>query len=394
MHGDLLDIVLLVVCALAAVTGFRQGFVYGALSFVGVIGGGYLGTRLTPTLSRHLAAHVSTPVTGIVTVFVLASLGQLLAAELGRRLRVRMTWTPARALDSAGGGALSVVSVLVVAWFLGTAITSSTLTGLSKQIRRSTVITAVNGAMPSLARDEFAQFRRLLDNTGFPAIVGPLTTEGIAPVSPPDPAVLNSAAVRAARASIVKVRGDAPSCNRSVEGTGFVIGPDRILTNAHVVAGVHRPTVFLPGGGTLAATVVLYDPDTDLAVLAVHGLAARTLSFGGTAPGGASAVVAGYPEDGPFSAVAARVRDRQDIRGPNIYQSKTVTRDVYAVRAQVLPGNSGGPLLTPDGSVYGVVFAASTDTADTGYALTAQQVAADVSAGQRSSSAVSTQSCD
>jgi S1-C subfamily serine protease len=286
------------------------------------------------------------------------------------------------------------VSVLVVAWLLGTAIAHSTLTGLARQVRHSEVISDVNEGIPSFARNDLAQFRRLLDNTGFPAIVGPLTTENVAPATAPDPAVLNSAAVVAARASIVKVRGDAPSCDRSIEGSGFVIAPDRILTNAHVVAGVRDPVVYPPTGGSLPATVVLYDPQVDIAVLEVSGLRAPTLRFASAATGGNSAVVAGYPEDGPFSAVAARIRDRQDIRGPNIYQNATVTRDVYAVRAVVLPGNSGGPLLATDGEVYGVVFAASTDTADTGYALTAPEVAADATAGERATGGVSTQGCD
>lgn len=166
------------------------------------------------------------------------------------------------------------------------------------------------------------------------------------------------------------------------------------MTNAHVVAGVRAPTVYLPDGSGRSATVVLYDPDRDVAVLAVDGLSVKALAFAGDAANGASGAVAGYPEDGGFTAVAARVRDRQDIRGPNIYQRKTVTRDVYAIRASVLPGNSGGPLLSASGSVYGVVFAAATDTAQTGYVLTAAEVAADASAGRTASGAVSTQGCD
>lgn len=394
MHGDLLDIVLLVLSVLAALTGFRQGFVYGVLSFVGVIGGGYLGTRLAPVLARHVNGGLSTPVIGIVTVVVLAVVGQAIATTIGSQLRGRLTWRPVRAVDSAGGAVLSVVSVLVVAWLLGTALTHTTLTGLASQVRRSAVISGVNTAIPQFARNDLAEFRRLLDNTGFPAIVGPLTTENVAPVAPPDPAVLGSTAVQTDRASIVKIRGNAPSCDRSVEGSGFVIATGRVLTNAHVVAGVRNPVVYPVGGGAMPAQVVLYDPDNDIAVLSVPGLSARSLPFAAAAAAGVSAVVAGYPEDGPFTAVAARVRDRQEIRGPNIYQSRSVTRQVYAVRALVLPGNSGGPLLASDGAVYGVVFAASTDTADTGYALTAQQVAGDVATGERATTTVSTGACD
>ncbi len=393
MHGDALDLVLLALCVLFGLSGFRQGFLSGVLSFVGVIGGGYVGTRIAPTVARHVTS-VSTPVVGIVVVFVLASIGQLLAATIGAALRRRLTWRPARLVDSAGGAVLSILSVLVVAWLVATAVSHSTLTGLANQVRRSEVIKITDEGMPGFARDDLAAFRRLLDNTGFPAIVGPLSTENVAPVAAPDPAVLRSAAVVASRASIVKVRGDAPSCDRRVEGSAFVIAPQRVLTNAHVVAGVRDPEVFLQNGTVLPATVVLYDPDVDIAVLEVPGLTATPLSFAGGAADGASAVVAGYPEDGGFTAVAARVRDRQDIRGPNIYQNKTVTRDVYAIRSTVLPGNSGGPLLSASGTVYGVVFAASTDTSQTGYVLTASQVAADAAAGRSATQAVSTRGCD
>ncbi len=394
MHGDLLDVVLLVLCAVVAVSGFRQGLVYGVLWFAGLLGGGYLGVRLTPAAVRH-AHSISAPVVGTACVVGLAVLGTVVATAVGLRIRTRLTWRPIRAVDSVGGGALLVVALLVVAWAFGTVVTSTaSRTDLAAQVRRSEVIAAVDGGIPTFARADLAQFRRFVDDSGFPEIVGPLSTESVAPVSPPDPAVASSAAVRADEGSIVKIRGDAPSCDRTFEGSGFVIAPDRVLTNAHVVGGVTAPRVYPLGGGSLAATVVLFDPDTDVAVLAVPGLDARALGFAGVGAAGASGVVAGYPEDGPFRPVAARIRDRQQLTGPNIYQTDTVTRDVYAVRAQVLPGNSGGPLLATDGRVYGVVFAAATSMADTGFALTAAQVLPDARAGERAQGAVSTQGCE
>jgi S1-C subfamily serine protease len=394
VHGDLLDVVLLVLCVAAAFSGFRQGLVYGVLWFAGLLGGGYLGVRLTPVAVRHLHS-ISAPVVGVVCVVGLAVIGTVIATAVGLRIRTRLTWRPIRAVDSVGGGALLVVAVLVVGWSFGTVITSTaSRTGLATQVRRSEVIAAVDGGIPPFARTDLAQFRRFVDDSGFPAIVGPLSTESVAPVSPPDPAVVDSAAVRADQDSIVKIRGDAPSCDRTFEGSGFVIAPDRVLTNAHVVGGVAAPRVYPLGGGSLAATVVLFDPDTDVAVLEVPGLHARALRFAGVASAGTSGVVAGYPEDGPFRPVAARVRDRQPLTGPNIYQTRTVTRDVYAIRAQVLPGNSGGPLLATDGTVYGVVFAAATSMADTGFALTAAQIAPDVRSGESAQGAVSTQGCE
>ena len=140
--------------------------------------------------------------------------------------------------------------------------------------------------------------------------------------------------------------------------------------------------------------MVLFDPQRDLAVLYVPGLNARTLSFAGPANLGDQAIVAGYPRDRPFTAVPARVGDDQLAQAPDIYQSKEVTRQIYSIRADVEPGNSGGPLLAPDGRVDGVVFAAAVGVKNTGYALTASEVQGDARAAAGAVRQVSTRGCD
>ena len=190
-----------------------------------------------------------------------------------------------------------------------------------------------------------------------------------------------------------KVTGVAQACSRRIEGSGFVYAPERVMTNAHVVAGVKNPLVEVDGR-TVSARVVVYDPQRDLAVLYVRGLRAAPLAFAGPAPAGSDAVVVGYPQDGPFRADAARVRETQRARGPDIYGASTVVREVYALRALVQPGNSGGPLLDPQGRVLGVVFAAAADDDDTGYALTAAEVSSDAERGRTATTAVGTQGCD
>jgi S1-C subfamily serine protease len=192
----------------------------------------------------------------------------------------------------------------------------------------------------------------------------------------------------------VKVEGVAPSCSERIEGSGFVYARHYVLTNAHVVAGVTQGPMVFARQGQFNAIVVLYDPQTDLAVLYVPRLYAPALNFGPQAKVGDNAIVAGYPEDGPFTAVAARIGGIEQAESPDIYQTSTVTRQIYSVRAQVEPGNSGGPLLDPHGGVDGVVFAAATSVQDTGYALTAQQVASDATRGAGRTTAVSTQGCD
>lgn len=390
---DLLDGVLLAAVVLFGVSGYRQGFVMGALSFVGFLGGGVLGALVAPSFSRLVGSGDHAPLTALVLVVVLACLGQLAATALGSVLRRRITWRPAQTVDNVVGAVVSAVSVLLVAWLLGTAVDRSRFTGLARQVRNSQVLTTVDALVPDAARTWFASFRRLVDENGFPEVFAGLGGERIPPADPPDSRVLRSPAVLASRASILKVRGVAASCSKQVEGSGFVYAPQRLMTNAHVVAGVRQPRVEVDGQA-LPARVVLFDPARDVAVLYVPDLRRAPLGFAGQARAGDSAVVAGYPQDGPFTAVAARVRNRQTARSPDIYSEGTVTREIYALRSVVRPGNSGGPLLSPDGRVYGVVFAAATDNPETGYALTAAQVRQDARAGTAATGRVSTRGCD
>ena len=396
---DLLDLLLIVVCIGFAFSGYRQGFLIGVLSFLGFLGGGILGAKYAPSLHSSFGGHGNSALFGLLTVFIAATIGQLLATAIGIAVRRRITWHPARVVDSFGGAAVSVISVLLVAWLVGTALAHSALTGVARQVRHSAVLSHIDDVMPDTARTWFSSFRRLLDQNGFPQVFGAISPEHIVKVPPPDPRVANSKAVQLARPSIVKITGIAPSCRRQLEGSGFVYAQEHVLTNAHVVAGVQSPTVATPDGHTFAAKVVLYDSDRDIAVLDVPGLTAQPLAFTGPATRGEGAAVAGYPQNGPFRPVAARVRGQEEARGPDIYQSKQVTRQIYSIYAVVRPGNSGGPLLDAslEGGrpvVFGVVFAAAVDDSHTGYALTAREVASDARSAANATAPVSTRGCD
>jgi len=399
---DALDLVLLVAVIGFAVSGYRQGFVVGVLSLVGFVGGGLLGAQLAPPLARGLGLTADggrAPGFGLIAVVAFAVVGQVVTAAVGAFLRRRLVWHPLRALDSAAGALVSVVSVLLVAWGLARVVVQTDLDTVKRQVRDSRVLNAVDALVPTTADQLLASLLRLVDSTGFPKVFSGLDGERIVPAAPPDPAVLGLPGVRAASASIVKVTGSAPSCSRRVEGTGFLYAPERVMTNAHVVAGVARPQVQVGAPGATArvldATVVLYDPQRDLAVLRVPGIGGRPLVLD-DAPesAGADGAVAGYPQNGPFDARPARVRARQQIVGPDIYGSSQVRREVYVLYAVVRPGNSGGPFLDPQGRVDGVVFAASTQDPQTGYALTAAEVLPDARAGRTATGAVSTLGCD
>ncbi len=393
MQVSALDLVLVIATLLFAASGYRQGLVVGALSFVGFFGGGFIGTQLAAPIATRVASDSVAPVVGIFVVLGAATIGQLIAVLIGHALRSQLRWRSLRAVDHAGGAVVSALAVLLVAWLIATPLASSSYPYLASQVRRSAVIKAVDAAVPAPVRGAYDSFRELLDRGDFPDVFGPLQPTRVAPIPPPDPAILATPAVRSARPSIVKILGTAPSCSRRLEGSGFVFSPEHVMTNAHVVAGVRELQV-VAGDERRTGRVVLYNPRRDIAVIHVPGLNRTPLRFAGPAAPGTSAVVAGYPLNGPFNAGPARVRGEQRVRGPDIYNDQTVTRQVYALRAQVRSGNSGGPLLSSSGTVLGVIFAAAADDPETGFALTAAEVSADARAGANATARVGTQSCD
>jgi S1-C subfamily serine protease len=392
----LLDLILIALAAAFAVAGYRQGFIVGILSFAGFLGGAAVGASFAPKLARSLVqGSAQQALVAIVAVFVAAMIGQLLASAIGAAVRSRVHWRPATVIDSVAGAAVSVVSVLLIAWLIGSAVVNAPFAMVTAQVQKSAVLHAVDAVMPSGARTMFSDFRSLLASGPYVQVFGALGAEPALTVAPPNPAVLTSAGLVHSRNSIVKVMGIAPSCQNRIEGSGFVISPQHILTNAHVVAGVtENQTVTTRTGTRFNARVVLFDPERDVAVLYVPGLTARTLQFAGPANLGAEAMVAGYPLGNPFTAVPARIGDDQLAQAPDIYQSKEVTRQIYSIRANVEPGNSGGPLLAPNGQVDGVVFAAAVGVKDTGYALTASEVESDARSAATAVRRVSTEMCD
>ena len=289
-------------------------------------------------------------------------------------------------------------------WAIGSVLTASPFSVVVQQVNNSAVLRTMDKIMPSPAKTMFSEFRRMLATGPFPQVFSGIGAAQLIAVPAPNAAVLSSPGYQAARSRVVKIQGLAPSCGRIIEGSGFVYAPDHVMTNAHVVAGVTEgpgggaggPVVSTANGATFRAQVVFYDPQVDIAVLYVPGLNLAPLQFAGPANGGADAVVAGYPLNQAFTADPARIGQTQEAQGPDIYQTGQVNRQIYEIKALVREGNSGGPLLAPDGSVYGVVFAAAVGVPDTGVALTSAQVegSGDARAGANATVPVSTQGCD
>jgi S1-C subfamily serine protease len=390
---DMLDLILLLAALVYAIGGFRNGALMGGLSFAGFFGGAALGAQLAKPIGDRLASGASQVPVAVICVLIVAMLGQLLAVAIAGRIRSRVTSRPARRIDSTIGALFSVLAVLLVAWMVAVPLASAPFPRLAGEVRRSAVIRIVDNAMPDNVRNLYSSLRRFIDRSGFPQVFGALQPTRIVDVPPANPALLGSAAVSGVSGSVLKVHGVAMSCDRSIEGSSFVFAPQRVLTNAHVVAGTDQVQVE-SGQGPLTARVVLFDPGRDLAVLYVPKLRAQPLRLASTpAQSGQDAIVLGFPQDGPFDAGAARIRDRERIAGRDIYGELSVDREIYTIRSKVRPGNSGGPLISTSGSVLGVVFASALDSPDTGFVITAADAAHDVATGGSALAAVPTGAC-
>ena len=386
-----LDVILVLILFAYAVSGYVQGFVVNLVATVGLLAGGLLAIAVVPRMLSGGQPTLSTSLLALAMVVAAAAIGQAVGTYVGTDLRSGLKWRPLRWLDAVGGAALSMVAVLAASWALGYSVSGTSIPYLSTASRSSTILAHVDDVMPGQASETLRAFNKTLDANLFPRYIDPFEDERITAVDPPDDATLQLPGVRQASESVVKVIGVA-SCDRGVEGTGFAYAPRRVMTNAHVVAGVDEPFIDVNGRRT-RASVVLFNPRLDVAVLATGDLGLRPLSFDTGGKAGDEAAILGYPQNGPFDARAARIRGELTLRSPDIYDRGEHMRKAYSVRGLVRSGNSGGPLVSRDGGVLGVIFAASVTDSSTGYALTASQVAGAADRGSSATSRVDTGAC-
>ncbi len=393
MSGSLVvDLVLVATLLAYLASGVRRGLLLGGATIVGLLLGGAVGIAVMPRLAAGLEDGLLRAGVVLLGVLVLAVVGQTLGAVVGARFRAAVTHPPAVVVDRGLGGLAALVAAVVVVSVLLGALRGTPSPTLSRAIGGSTVAQAVDRIVPDAVNGLAGGLARTMAS-GFPRVFDGIGPEVIVPVEPPTADEVGQAAATAAP-STVKILGTARACDRTQEGSGFVVTAERVVTNAHVVAGVPAPTVQVLGEGeALPATVVVFDPDRDLAVLAVPGLDAPPLVQGTELEGGDPAMVVGFPQGGPFTPSPARVRQVLDARGQDIYGQAGVTREVYSLFAQVRPGNSGGPVVDAAGALVGVVFATSLDDPDTGYALTLDEAQPVLDAAAGSTAAVDVGPC-
>ncbi len=392
----LLDITLVLLLLGYAFSGYRQGLVQSVFSLTGFFVFALVAVWQLPAVLERWGWVGQDARTRVIVllggIIVLGWLGQFLGGLIGRGIRRRMGRSPLRSVDSVLGAVVVTLAATLIVWFIGGTLRTSGNPALTRAMADSKVLGVVNSVVPEQTGEVFAGFRTFLTSNGFPQVFGGLVPEPITPVQDPDPSVAQSAAIRQAAASVVKVTTVSVSCQRGSEGTGWVLQPGKVVTNAHVVAGSSE--VRIEGGGSLLrGRVVVFDPERDLAVIDVPGLELPALPLGADVARGASAAVPGFPLDGPYRVVSARVRSVLDARGRDIYGQSQVVREIYSLATTVQPGNSGGPLLDTQGRVVGVIFAKSLEDAGTGYALTLAEAQPVLRAGVATSSEVATGAC-
>jgi S1-C subfamily serine protease len=382
-----LDVALLALLVLSTWGGYRRGAMLQVAGLVGLAVGFVVGAWLAPHTSDLVGSDPAKAGVALGTVLLLGAIGDAIGSVLGLKLRKRALGTRFKLADAIGGSALSAGALVLAIWFLGLNLASGPFPSIARSLQRSAVVRVVDTVLPpppSLA----AQLGNVLDLIGFPDVFSGLPPLPAKPV--PQPARgLAARAARTARPSVVLIAG--PACDRILQGTGFVVEDDLVLTNAHVIAG-SSPRVEWEGR-TFSAVPVVFDRDLDAAILRVVGLDAPALTLlPQEVARGTGGAVLGYPH-GRYTELRAAARRALDALGRDIYSEDQVRRRIYELQVTVRPGNSGGPFVLPGGRVAGLIFGASVTNHDLGYALTSAELIPLVDRAAASTDAVGTGRC-
>ncbi|GAB3616071.1 MarP family serine protease [Okibacterium endophyticum] len=367
-----IDVVLAVVLLVALLYGYSRGLLRIAGGLVGMIAGAIAAFFLLPLVATWAPLAGWRVAVSIGIGLLLITIGYSIGVAITNLVRRPLHKTPLRVVDRVLGAIANTVVTLAVLSVLAFSTASLGIPALTQAVASSTILRTLDTLTPTPVDSFLAQLRSTILNDGVPRV---LEAVGIPDTAPEAPGALaDNAALRAASESVVRITGNAPACGTGSVGSGFVIGDERVLTNAHVLAGVTELVVEAPGEFPRTGEIVYFDPVDDLAVIEVPGLDEAALPATTTLPPETDAAFLGYPYGGPFSAKGATVLSSGPTIMGDIYGQNPAPRQVTTLAADVQHGNSGGPLLTLDGAVAGVIFAKSDVAANVGYALAMEEV--------------------
>lgn len=389
MQGSvILDVILIVLLVASLGAGWRSGLIGSISGLLGLVAGAVAAYFVVPLVPTWVpAAEWRTPAT-IAAALILVIAGLTIGESIGRALRSR-TPRKLRGIDRLFGAVVGVAAAAAVISMVAFSVSALGIPALTAAIASSGVVRTIDSVTPVPVKSFLAELRSTVVDDGLPLIADAFG--GQSPTLPD--AQLDSAALDTAAESVLRITGNAVACGQSQSGSGFVIAPERVLTNAHVVAGVTDAVVEVPGGGAITGEVVYFDPVDDLAIIAVPGLTAAPLTFQGDLAVDGEAVSLGFPFGGPFDSDPARVMSVDSVLVADIYGQNPTPRAVYTLAADVQQGESGGPLLSIDGRVAGVIFAKAANTENVGYALAMSEVTPVVEQAAGLTGAVDSGSC-
>lgn len=387
--GLLINLIIILIVLISVFRGWTIGLVRQLFSAIGFFGGLFLGAYLEhwvvnfghSNLSRTIYALLCT----LGLAFILLTIGEL----IGNYLKKRIAFKELNILDNILGSLVSIAAIIISIWLAAAVLSSVNIPSLNSFINSSSIIRTLDKDFPN-APVLIEKLGSIIDPNGFPKVfVGeePAVSRN---VNLPSLSAF-SLAINRDQNSVVKVEG--LGCGGMVEGSGFVVSKNLVATNAHVIAGIHQVYVYATNGSHLA-TPIYFNPNLDFAILKVNNLNQTPLNIEtNTLNNGTDGIVIGYPGGGPLTIKPAVILDEINAVGLNIYGQGSVTRSVYELKADVIPGNSGGPLIEKNGDVSGVVFAQSTTYNEVGYALTANQISTPIHQALLNQTPVSTRGC-
>jgi S1-C subfamily serine protease len=392
MTGSVLfDIVLLLVLVAYLAYGWMTGFIRGLGSLAGIIVGAIAALLAVPFITPWVPLPGLRVAAVLLITLVLIGAGQTLGAWLGRSLSAPLHRTPLKVVDRILGALATVSVAALVLSLIAAGISGLGVPVISTALGSSVVIRTIDSVTPDPVKAVMAQARSAVFDTGFLVISRALGMDAESTAVPEVDTTTEE--ISAASASVVRITGTAFSCGRYQTGSGFVVAKNRVITNAHVVAGVAEPVVESRSGQSLPGQVVYFDPAADLAVIAVPGLDVNALPVAASLEVDNLAVTAGFPWGGPFAVGGARVIDVSELPITDIYGGSAPPRAVYTLAATVVEGDSGGPLLSLDGEVVGAIFARGESGTTVGYAVTMDVVGPVISQSRELTRAVDSGPC-
>lgn len=341
------DLIVIAWVAVSALLGARRGLVANVLGLAGFAVGALVGARIAPHLLSGGSSSTWLPFASMIGALVGGSIAQGLTGSAAELLRGKLVHGPLRVVDTAGGLFVGALLGLAVAWLAAVVALAQPGLGLRRDVQGSTVLPALMREVPA---DEVLNALARFD----PLPVIPSIADRALP--PPDPSVLRSPAARRDQRSVVRIEGVA--CGLNIQGSGWVVRPGIVATNAHVVAGEDGAEVEVPGGPTLPGTPIAVDPANDVALLRVPGLHTPPLPVATRSPSGEAVVLIGYPENGPLTAVPGRAGAPVTALAPDAYGRNVHPRAVVPLRGVLRHGDSGGPVVNRQGRVVAMMFAA------------------------------------